>query len=223
MRKIGTSFNVLHRSFYETYQYLGFIGKISMLWLLFSIPFITIGIASSGLIYSIKCLVDGKDVSINHFFDGIKKYWKASFVLTLIYFIFIVPGVLYFLALLSFPPLWSKVLGMFVFYLLILVNVLCLYLFPLMVEQNITNIPVLFKQSFRLIVENFNFSINIFIYILVITFLIILFPLLLFIWAGFVGMITYYSLLSLFSKYNPEKYNTILEVNWKGTFKPWES
>ncbi|MBS4179518.1 DUF624 domain-containing protein [Lederbergia citrea] len=216
------SLRVFHKSIFETYHQLGFVLRISLLWLLCSIPIVTIGFATIGLLYSIEKKQKGED-DFHHFFKGMKKYRKPTLLLSALYAVIMIPGGIYFSILFTLNHIMAISFSFALLYLMFGVQFMMMYMVSLMVKQNLLDVKLIIIRSFRLFIENVSFTLNLSIYILLITILSLLVPILLLVWAGLLGFIAYYSLLYLLAKYESRPYEADLEVSWRGAWKPWKA
>ncbi|MBS4195577.1 DUF624 domain-containing protein [Lederbergia citri] len=216
------SLKVFHKSIYEAYQQLGFVIQLSLLWLLCSIPLITIGFANSGVLYCIEHK-NNRNSLFKNFFIGMKEYFKPTLLLTALYLFFVVPGILYFSILFSSENIWIISLSLIILYGLLLVHLMLIYIFPLMMKQNEMRVSRILAKTFKITIENIGFSINVFIYILLVTAITVIFPLLLLILAGVVGFILYYSVTHTLSTYSTSHEEVEWKVNWRGSWRPWRT
>lgn len=216
------SLRVFHKSIFETYHQLGFVFRLSLLWLLCALPIVTVGFATIGVMYSIE-KKQHEDGVARLFFEGIKKYMKPILQLTALYGIILIPSAFYLWILSSFEEVWSKSISMGLWYLVFILHFMMMYMVSLMVKQELVDVKLIVIRSFRLFVENISFTLNLAIYILLVTVLSLIIPIFLVIWAGLLGFIAYYSLQYLLAKYQPEDYEVDLRVNWRETWKPWRA
>jgi uncharacterized membrane protein YesL len=216
-------FRVIHASFHEVYHHLGYTIWSSLFWLAGVLPLFTSGPVTAGLLYTIKLKKAGQVVTPQHFWHGIVRYARPSSLVSLVYLFISIPGIFYFRLLVSADQLWIQTLSFVLLYILIIWHLLFLYLFPLMVEQEIDEVTELFKRSFRLVTEHFFFSVNLALMIMLITIISGLIPLLLFtVWIGWTSVILYNALIFLLQKYDSERYQIDLNVSWKGFWKMWK-
>jgi hypothetical protein len=220
---VKDALRVVYRSFYESYQSLGFSIWSTLLWWLGALPILTIGSVSAGLFYTIMQKKRGREVTPRDFWHGVIKYFKPSLLITFLYLFVTVPAWIYMTLLLSNEQMGWKTLGFLLLYLLIFWQLVVLYMFPLMIEQEIRRVRVLMKRSFRLVVDHFLFTTVLYFAIILITILSGLIPLLLFtVWISWVARSVYTAMQVLLQRYDGERVSPDLSVHWKGFWKAWK-
>ncbi|MDQ0257238.1 ABC-type multidrug transport system fused ATPase/permease subunit [Evansella vedderi] len=213
---------VFHRSVYDTYQSLGVILWSTILWWLSVLPIITLGPATAGLFYVINRKRNDVTAGPRDFWYGMKKYFWIGIQLSFLYLFVAVPGLSYFFILLTLDSFFTYFTAMIILYILVMWHLLMVYTMPFLVEQNITKISTLLKRSLRLVAENYMFTINIALYMVIITLVCSIITIMLVIWAGWMAVTAYNSLLYLLNKYEPNQYQFDPEVHWKGSLRPWK-
>lgn len=212
---------VFNRSIYDAYHHLGFLLKFTILWWLSVLPIITVGPATAGLFYVIRKKRLGLHVTKKDYFLGFRKYFKLGIQLSFIHLFITVPGIFYVTYLFTLGFLLANIIGVVLMYLLILWHLIVFYMFPLIVEQKQHNFLIVFKRSLRLVSENYFFTINIALYLLIVTLICSIFTILMIVWTGVLVWISYTSMYFLLHKYNPDEYTFDYNINWKGLVKPW--
>ncbi|ADU29308.1 DUF624 domain-containing protein [Evansella cellulosilytica] len=216
------SLTVFQRSLFDTYQNLGVILWATVLWWISVLPIITLGPATAGLFYVIKCKKTKVTVGPRDYWTGVKKYFSIGMRLTLLHLFVVVPGLSYFFLLLRTESFFSYFIAMILLYFILMWHLFMLYMMPILVEQEVTKISILFKRSFRLVTENYFFTVNIVLYMFFVTLISSILAIMLIVWAGWMAMTAYNSLLYLLNKYEPNEYRFDEEVNWRGTVRPWK-
>jgi uncharacterized membrane protein YesL len=215
------SCKIFYRGLFDAYSSLGFSIGVSILWLLSIIPIITVGPATGALLSIIKLKKTGYPVHFFDFWREMRKFGTKGLLLSLIYVLIVVPAIFYMIYLYSFHSLWLQLIGTMIFYLFIIANLLYLYVFTIMVEQGIESITIVFKRAYRLLIENFMFSIQLALFIILIIFVTVMIPILLFITPVWIAYSIYIALMFLLQRYDDEAYKVDLTVNWKGVWKSW--
>jgi hypothetical protein len=213
---------VFHRSLYDTYQHLTTILWSTILWWLSALPIVTLGPATVGLFHVLKQKKSGKSVRPSDFWYGMRKGFGVSIRLTLLYLLVSVPGLLYFFILLGFNTFLSYFIAIILLYFLVMWHLLYLYIVPLIIEQEETKLSILFKRALRLVSENYMLTINITLYMVIITLICSIISILLVIWAGWMAMTAYNSLLYLLNKHDPTNYGFDPTVKWRNQWKTWK-
>lgn len=212
---------IFNRSIYDTYQHLGSVIKYTILWWLCLLPVFTLGPATAGLFYVLRMKKKEMRVTTKDYFIGFRIYFKVGIQITLLYLFVMVPGIVYIHYLFSFSILLTNIIAVLIIYVLILFNLVIFFMFPLMVEQNLNKISVILKRAFRLVSENFSFTLNVALYLLLMTLISSVITIMMVAWAGMVALLSYNSVLYLLSKYNPDEYTFDSNVKWKGIIKVW--
>jgi hypothetical protein len=218
---MNNGLKVIYRSFFDMYTNLGPVLFFSFIWFIGSLPIITIGPMTAALFYVMKLKLAGKNAGFKDFKDGLFKYGKKSSLLFGIHLLVMVPGVFYILSISKLNTSVGQFMCIAIFSLLLLWGLLNFYIFSLLVEQKDSNISTLFLRSYRLIVENPIFTLTILFNLLVFTVISFLFPILLFVWAGWGTITVYNGLLYLLSKYDANHYQFDLDVSWRGAWHCW--
>ncbi|MFC0471781.1 DUF624 domain-containing protein [Halalkalibacter kiskunsagensis] len=213
---------VFYRSLYDMYQNLGTVIWSTILWWICVLPIFTLGPASAGLFYVLKQKRLGKSVGPRDFFYGMRSHFGVGIRISFLYLLISVPGFIYFFLLLRLESFATYFLAIILLYFLVMWHFLLLYMFPLLVEQESKKLSILFKRSLRLVSENYVFTINIVLYLVLLTLISSIISILIVVWAGWMVITASNSLLFLLNKYDPENYPFDPTVSWKGIWKAWK-
>jgi uncharacterized membrane protein YesL len=115
----------------------GELLTVNMLWVLLSLPIVTIPPSFAGLFYATNRLANQEQVTYRTFFAGFKKYFWKSYIWFLINAIVI--GLLIFninLGLSQSEALWIGQLSIVYWILLFIWSYLQMYHFPFLIEQD---------------------------------------------------------------------------------------
>lgn len=125
------SFFNLDGPFYKWGTEVADVMILSILWLLCSVPLVTLGASTTALFYVYGKKVRGEDPYIvKMFFKSFKENFKPATLLTFILGVLWFSSYLYYKMLISgAAPLWLKGVGMF---FILQVTVLTLYAFPIL-------------------------------------------------------------------------------------------
>lgn len=147
---------------------LGDFIVANLLWLLFSIPIITLPPALGALFYTTNRIVHDKPISLRTFVAGFRAYFWKSWLLMLINIVVI--GVIGINALLlnQFDIRLRSIFLGFYLVLLTLWLLVQIYAFPLLLELETAQIKLAYRGSFALYFGNLPFSLLITMIILII-------------------------------------------------------
>ncbi|TMW71390.1 YesL family protein [Alteribacter natronophilus] len=212
---------VFYRSIFDTYQNLGTVLWATVLWWLSILPVFTLGPATAGLIYVIRQKQLGKSVRPADYWYAFRLYLKPGLVFTLLYLLVSVPGVVYFFLLIQGGTFLTYFGAIIVLYILILWHLLLLYAMPLMVEQQIHSSSLLLKRALRLVTENYIFTVNIALYMVILTIICTVISIFIVIWSGWIAMTACNAMRYLMSKYD-NTYSFNPEVKWGRVWRPWK-
>lgn len=129
--------------FYKWGTEVADIMILSILWLVCSIPIVTIGASTTALFYVLGKKVRKEDPYVaKNFFKSFRQNFKQATILTVIFSLMVFSAYLYFEILLSgTASLWIKIIGLF---FIIQVTFITLYIFPVLsrFEMPIKNIII---------------------------------------------------------------------------------
>lgn len=214
---------VFNRSVFDGYQQLGTIIKFTILWWLCMLPILTFGPATAGLFSVIIKSKKGHSITVKDYFQAVHQHIGIGMKLSLLYLFIMVPGTVYTIILFSNGSVAPNIIGILLIYILIIWNLIVLYMFPLMVIQEEQDLTTILKQSWKLVTENYSFTFNIALYILITTLICSVLTIMLVAWSGLLALISYNSLSFLLHKYNPDEYSFDYNVKWRGFIRPWNN
>jgi hypothetical protein len=214
---------VFNRSVFDGYQQLGTIIKFTILWWLCMLPILTFGPATAGLFSVIIKSKKGHRITVKDYFQAVHQHIGIGMKLSLLYLFIMVPGTIYTIILFSNGSVATNIIGILLIYILIIWNLIVLYMFPLMIIQEEQDLTTIVKQSWKLVTENYSFTFNIALYILITTLICSVLTIMLIAWSGLLALISYNSLSFLLHKYNPNEYSFDYNVKWRGLIRPWNN
>jgi len=147
---MNRALQVLGRSFSDLFQAIGPLIVANLLWLTLSLPVVTAPPALAGLYYFVDLAVRGRDPPIRRFFDGFRRYFVQSWILSALNLGILAVLLINLLFYFGQANEWIRVIAIPMFYLLLLWLCVQTYLFPLMLQSEsksaINPIP-LFKTA----------------------------------------------------------------------------
>ncbi|WP_183163871.1 DUF624 domain-containing protein [Alteribacter keqinensis] len=213
---------VFYRSIFDTYQHLWTLVWATMLWWICILPVVTSGPATAGLFYVVKKIRNGEPAVPGDFFKGAHKYKGIGLKISCCSIFITVPGGIYFFILLGTGSFIAYFTAMIILYMVLMWFLLLLYVMPLMVEQDIHSLSLLLKRSFRLLSENYLFTINMALYLLLLTFFSTVITIIMAVWAGWIAKNAYNALIFLLHKHEVADYEFSGDVSWKGAWRTWK-
>lgn len=189
-----------------------FISKVfdafilSILFLITSIPIITIGASASALYHALIKLVNDEEGYITKdYFKGFKQNFKQatlSFLIVFVIFILLIIDLLF--ALGHSNHIWANIMYSFFSFLICSFFIFSTYLFALIARfENTTK--NLFKFSFILFIKHFGWSVIIFLLFLFCVMSSFKYPPLILAIPGFHALITSYIFNHIFDRYSPKE------------------
>ncbi len=224
--EIRSAFLTIIKSIKESYEYLGTLVFVSLLWFPISLTVVGYPAATAAAVYVINRLKHKQDVKVKDFFTGLRLFalratgvWLAHALFVLITYV----DIRYFL----FAPSWySKIMGVIFIYVMIFVNLMSNYYISLLVEQDI-GFKKIVKRSFLLTLGNLFYTIVISILTVILIFIgAILGPVMLVFLGGLLAFVQNNAIFYLLKKYNAlekregeygsEDAAEVQADNWKG-------
>jgi uncharacterized membrane protein YesL len=153
---------VLMDSFRLTFQKIGLLLTLNILWWLFTLLIVTWPPATAGLYYVARRLAnpdESEQTTWRDFFVGFKLYWLKSWQLTAVNLV--IGGVILF-GFRFYLGLEDSLLGWVaapIFYILLVWLGLQLYLFPLLIEQTDKLVRLIFRNAFVLLLGHVGLSV----------------------------------------------------------------
>jgi uncharacterized membrane protein YesL len=221
---MNQAFRLLHKAVFETYRQLGFAMGLTLLWLLCSLPLVTIGPATGALFYAIhRRRAEGEESWAQSFREGLVRTAKPALLLSGLNLLVMVPAVVYLLLLTSSDHGWAgQALIWCVLYVLVMALLIQMIVYPLLVLQPATPLLDLLKQAYLLAGKHPLAVACVLVLSGLLTLLCVAVPILfLTVWPVLIGHLLYFNLLHLLSKYHPSRYQLDLNVSWRGQWKPW--
>lgn len=194
-----------------------FLGKVfdvmllSVIWLICSIPIVTIGASTTALYYAIvKNVRKGRGYATKEFFKSFKSNFKNATILTIISIIFysLMVGNIYivgeYVKIGSMSKKFTMPLVSIYWALIIIYTFIFVYLFPLLSRFNM-NKKQLFKSAFFISVRHFPYTIGIVLILVAGIFSMWFFPVLFIFIPGIVAVLSSFLLEKIMLKYIPKK------------------
>ncbi|MBI2940208.1 MAG: hypothetical protein HYY04_07175 [Chloroflexi bacterium] len=158
--------------------------------------------ASAGLHYYANQLVKEERVEFELFKEGLRRYWKRAFALTLISlggFLLILGNIVFYVT----RDVWLvQVIGFLFLYVLYLWTSMQLYVMPLLIEQEDKRIRLIYRNAALLAIDNVTASLILTILLLVIAALSVLIPLfVMLVTASLVALVQHRLTLTVLEKY----------------------
>jgi|GEM_PF-7055769 len=220
---MNLSIKVIYRSFYDLYQEIGRYFIFSIVWFIFLLPLVTIGPATAALFYVLRLSRTKQEVTLKDYWQGMKKYWVSGNKISAIYWFVTIPALFYLVQLNVANHTLSFMMAILLVCLLFLWQMIHLFIYGLLVEQEEAKVEQLYLRAYRIVVENGIFCLALILNVTLFTFLFAVFPILLFIWPSWMALTMYNSTVYLLSQYAPESYTFSLEVSWRGLWSPWKN
>lgn len=139
---------ILNSKLYATVEVISFFFLLNVLWFLMCIPIVTIFPATAAMFGVIRqWKLKGDTTIFKNFFRFFKENFKQSFIIGLVFFIFVAVIYIDIMFIGTLNPLMQKLLLGSVYLLGFIVLFTSIYLFPIMVHYKLTLIGVV-KTSF---------------------------------------------------------------------------
>jgi uncharacterized membrane protein YesL len=145
-----------------TFQRIGLLLVTNILWWLLSLPLITLPPATAGLFYVVRRLTDineSEQTTWRHFFEGFKYYWLRSWQLMAINLAIVAVIMISFLFYFNREQTALRLIAVPVFYIMLLWLGMQLYLFPLLITQEVKQLRLMFRNALVLVAGNVIFTV----------------------------------------------------------------
>ena len=142
--------------FWNTYDYLGTLIVINILWLLFALPLITLPLAFAGLFRVTGRIAAYEETGIRDFFAHTWEDLRRSFCLCGLYagvLLLLAANVLFYVRLMDAWPWVGAVLGGVMMWLIVFVCMTAVYVLPLM-QRGKTPVRQVIRSGVFLVVDN---------------------------------------------------------------------
>jgi uncharacterized membrane protein YesL len=145
-----------------TFQRIGLLLVTNILWWLLSLPLVTLPPATAGLFYVVRRLTDineSEQTTWRHFFEGFKYYWLRSWQLMAINLAIVAVIMISFLFYFNREQTALRLIAVPVFYIMLLWLGMQLYLFPLLITQEVKQLRLMFRNALVLVAGNVIFTV----------------------------------------------------------------
>lgn len=146
---------ILVQSFKHYFYHLFKILLAGILWLILSLPLISIGPATAGYSYFIYQITNREDSRLKHFFYGTKYYFKQGLTLKLVVFIPLIILLVNFIYFFQQPGFLPKAYGMLCFYCVIVWVLLTQYAFAVLVHDPNPSFKRISRNIFYILKQDF--------------------------------------------------------------------
>lgn len=146
--------------FWNTYDYVGTLIVVNVLWVVCALPLFTLPASMAGLFHVTSRIADYQDVSIRDFFTGMRTHYWRSVRLCGIYgicFIVLSVNLIFYLRAESPWPWVSAILSGGMLWALLLVTLTGIVTFPLLIRSN-DSIRSIIRTGFILVFDNIWFT-----------------------------------------------------------------
>ena len=135
---------------------LGTHTPISILWVILIIPIILMSVTTMGMYHFTYLLVEQKDIKLIELFHGMKKYGARGVLYAFSYLVFLLVllvNIRFYLNITGGIRMGGAILAGLAFWIILFLLLVLQYLFPLLVRQNIP-FKKLVLRSFLLVLDN---------------------------------------------------------------------
>jgi len=217
MRHTNKLNQIWKRAFWDVYDHLGLIITLSLIWLLCAVTIILAPAATAALFHSAYSIIHNKDTHLRNFFYDIQKYFLKASSTAGSFLIILLAFLLNTKFYISHMGVIGILLAGITFWLLLLILVMSIYIFPLIcIGKGYKDI---FKYSFLLVMNNLKFSLQFLFFILILLLLEFVLPI---IGIGFLALFSQEAFLELQTKYDPDINISESKRSFRELLKPWE-
>ncbi|PYZ94665.1 hypothetical protein CR194_03805 [Salipaludibacillus keqinensis] len=146
---------ILARSFKQYFYHLFKILIAGVLWLILSLPIVTIGPATAGYSHYVFQIINREDSRLIHFFSGVKQYLKQGFLLAIIITLPSLILLANFIYFFQQPGFLGKAYGMLCFYCFIALILVSQYVFTALVQTSSGSLKETFQTCLYMLKHNF--------------------------------------------------------------------
>jgi len=213
------------RWFWNTYDYLGTLIVINILWLLFALPLVTLPLAFAGLFRVTGRIAAYEETGIRDFFTHTRQDLVRSFLLCGMYaglLILLAANVLFYIGLMDEWPWTGAILSGVMMWLAVFVCMTAVYTLPLL-QRSPAPLRQIIRSGVFLVIDNGRATFA----LVVVGFVTMAFSLasgvgLLFIGAGAVAVLFSTGLREVQKRYDLSDANMLEEARgWRDLLRPW--
>lgn len=142
--------------FWYTYDYLGTLIVVNVLWILCALPVITLPVSMAGLFHVTTRIATMQEIGIRDFFTGVRLYTWRSVRLCIVYAVcltLLAVNIMFYVRMIEQWSWIAAVLAGGLFWLMIFVLVTGLMTFPLLMESN-DPLKLVIRKGVLLVIDN---------------------------------------------------------------------
>lgn len=211
--------------FWNTYDYLGTLIVINILWLLFALPLVTLPLAFAGLFRVSGRIAAYEETGIRDFFACTRKDLGRSYCICGLYagvLLLLAANVLFYVRLMDAWPWAGAILGGVMMWLIVFVCMTAVYVLPLM-QRDKAPVRQVIRSGVFLVVDNPRHSFMMLLFgALAMAFSLASGVGLLFLGVGAVGVLFSTGLREMLKRYDSTNGNVLEEARgWRDLLRPW--
>lgn len=221
----GREPGLFRKWFWNTYDYLGTLIVINILWLLLALPLVTLPLAFAGLFRVTGHIAAYEETGIRDFFAHTRGDLRRSFLLCGLYagvLILLAANVLFYVRLMEDWPWTGAILSGVMMWLIVFVCMTAVYTLPLMLREQVP-VRQIVRKGVYLVVDNPRHSFA----LLAAGALVMAFSLasgvgLLFLGLGAIGVLFSTGLREILKRYEQREDGGLEEARgWRDLLRPW--
>ena len=156
LRALRVFWSSLGGLYYELFLLMG----VNLAWLGLSLLIVTAPPATAGVYYLTNQLARGETVSFGLFVQGMRRYFRRSWLLAIIVLVINALLAVNLLFYASFTNQWVRLLSVLWGYLIVFWLAMLIYLFPLLIEQESKSLLLLLRNAALLVLDNLAFTLT---------------------------------------------------------------
>jgi len=156
LRALKVFWSSLGALYYELFLLVG----VNLAWLGLSVLVVTAPPATAGVYYLANQLAKGETVSFSLFVQGMRRYFRRSWLLAIIAVVISVLLVGNILFYANFANQWVRLISVFWGYVLLFWLAMLIYLFPLLIEQSDKSLLLILRNAALLVLDNLAFTLT---------------------------------------------------------------
>ena len=215
--------------FWNTYDYLGTLIVVNILWILCALPLVTLPIAMVGLFRVTNRIAAYEETGVRDFFIGTRQdIWRSLRLCSVISgaLLLLAVNILFYLRLMALWPWTGAVLSGAVIWIGVFVGLLSLYCFPLLVQKETSTWQTI-KNGVFLVLDNAGYSIGLFtVGVAIITVSLISGVGILFVGIAALGVLYSTGLREIQRRYETSEEDDASDQEesrgWRDLYRPWE-
>lgn len=156
LRALKVFWSSLGGLYYELFLLMG----VNLAWLGLSLLIVTAPPATAGVYYLTNQLARGETVSFSLFVQGMRRYFRRSWLLAIVILVISVLLAVNLLFYANFTNQWVRLLSVLWGYLIVFWLAMLIYLFPLLIEQESKSLLLLLRNAALLVLDNLAFTLT---------------------------------------------------------------